>query len=124
MGAIFGMPYITLTAGTTTTGTALWLGPDGIQGWSMHVITTGTLTGSFRFYRSSDPRARPDRSAVDQAAAKWREFTSDVAAQISNPAAGTTDFEVMVSDFRSDFVRMDYVHTSGTGTVTSFFSGH
>ena len=123
MGAILAMPYMTLTAGTNTTGNTLWLGPDGITKWSMMVITTATLTGNFRFYRSSDPRARPDRTAVDRAAAVWTEFTADVAASITDPAGGVVAFEVMVSDFASDFLRMDYAHTSGTGTVTSFFSG-
>jgi hypothetical protein len=123
MGSILAMPYMTLTAGANTTGQSLCLGPDGITGWSMTVVTTGTLTGAFRFYASDDPRARPDRNAVDRAAAVWVEFTAEVAAQISNPAAGATTFKVMVSDFRSDFLRMDYVHTSGTGTVTTFFSG-
>jgi len=124
MGALLAMPYMTLAAGASTTGGSLWLGPDNVAGWSMHIITTGTLTGSFKFYRSSDPRARPDRSTADRAAAAWKEFTSDVSSMISNPAGGTTDFEVMASDFRADFLRMDYVHVSGSGTVTVFFSGH
>ncbi len=123
MGAILAMPYMTLAAGTNTTGNALWLGPDGITGWSMTVVTTGTLTGTFRFYASDDPRARPDRSAADRAAAAWVEFTADVSTMITDPAGGAVTFKVMVSDFQSDFLRMDYAHTSGTGTVSSFFSG-
>ena len=115
--------YMTLTTGLTTTGNALWLSPDEIDGWSMQVTTTGTLTGTFRFYWSNDPRARPDNSAAVKAAADWREFTSDVSAMIVNPAAGATTFEVMVDNFKRAYLRMDYVHTSGTGTVSALFSG-
>lgn len=122
MGAILAMPYTTLTVPVTTTGGALWLGPDGITAWSMTVVVTGTLTGVFRFYASDDPRARPDRSAVDRAAAVWVEFTSDVSSMITNPG-NTVTFKVMVSNFASDFLRMDYVHTSGTATIASYFSG-
>jgi hypothetical protein len=118
------MPYLALTAGATTTGGAIWLAPDNVSGWSMTVVTTGTLTGTFRFYRSDDPRARPDSSAADRAAAVWTEFTADVATSISNPGGGAVQFSVMVSDFRSAFMRMDYTHTSGTGTVMAYFSGH
>jgi len=66
----------------------------------------------------------PDGYTAQWYAAAWKEFTSDVSSMISNPAGGTTDFEVMASDFRADFLRMDYVHVSGSGTVTVFFSGH
>jgi hypothetical protein len=122
MGAILAMGYMNLAAGATTTGNAIWLGPDNVAGWSMTVTTTGTLTGSFKFYASDDPRARPDRA--DKANATWTEFTSDVSASITNPAGGAVTFKVMVSGFRSDFVRMDYVHVSGSGTVAANFSGH
>jgi hypothetical protein len=84
------------------------------------VITTGTLTGSFKFYLSNDPRARQDNA--DKANAVWQEFTTDVAAMITNPAAGTTQFTVNVSDFRADYVRMDYVHSGGSGTVKAYFT--
>jgi hypothetical protein len=123
MGMIPPMKYLDLPVGVTTTGNALWLAPDGIAGWSMSV-KTGSLTGAFRFYRSDDPRARPDSSPVDRAAAVWAEFTSEVASQITNPAAGAALFNVVVPNFRSAFLRMDYVHTSGTGPVEAFFSGH
>ena len=115
------MQYMNLTVGATTTGGPLGpLSVDCVEGFSMTVITTGTLTGVFRFYRSNDPRARQDHP--QRASAVWQEFTSDVSALISNPAGGAAQFTVDVSDFRSDYVRMDYVHTSGTGTVQAFFT--
>lgn len=122
MGAILAMGYLNLAAGASTTGGSLWLAPDHVPGWSMTVTTTGTLTGSFKFYASDDPRARQDHPS--KASATWTEFTSDVSSMITNPAGGTATFKVMVSNFRSDFLRMDYVHVSGSGTVIANFSGH
>lgn len=121
---ISAMKYMNLPAGVTTTGGSLWLEPDCVGNWSMSVSTTGTLTGAFRFYRSDDPRARQDRSPQDRAAAKWAEFTTEVAAQITNPAGGAVSFQVTRTDFPHDFLRMDYVHTGGAGTVEAYFSGH
>lgn len=122
MGMIPAMNYMNLSSGANTTGGSLWLAPDDVVGWSMTVTTTGTLTGAFKFYASDDPRARQDHPS--KASATWTEFTSDVSSQISNPAGSTTTFKVMVSNFRSDFMRMDYAHTSGAGTVIANFSGH
>ncbi len=113
--------YMTLAAGATTTGGALWLAPDCISNWSMQVVTTGTLTGAFRFYESNDMRARPDHP--DRANAVWHEFTSEVASQWTNPAGGAVVFRVKGEDQSAQFMRMDYVHTSGTGTVSARFSG-
>jgi|SRR6185436_9035332 len=104
-------------------GGSLWLGADCITGWSMTVKTSGTLAGAFRFYRSDDPRARQDASPTDQAAAVWIEFTTDVSTQIVNPAGSAVTFQVMVSDFRSGFLRMDYVGTGGAGNIESWYSG-
>lgn len=112
-----------ISGATTITGGSLWLGADGINGFSITVATTGTLSGAFRFYRSDDPRARQDASPTDQAAAKWVEFTADVAAQIVNPAGAPANFSVMASDFRSGFLRMDFVGTGGSGTIESWYSG-
>lgn len=104
-------------------GGSLWLGADCISGWSMTVSTTGTLTGAFRFYAADDPRARQDASAADQLLVKWTEFTSDVTTQIVNPAGTPTTFRVMVSDFRSGFLHMDYAGVSGAGNIESWYSG-
>jgi len=113
--------YMNLAAGATTTGGAIGpLTADYVEDFSATVITTGTLTGAFRFYRSNDPRARSDNA--DRANAKWQEFTADVSAMISNPAGSTTQFTVDVSDFRSDYLRIDYTHTSGSGTVQIYLT--
>ena len=107
----------------TIKGGSLWLGADAINGFSMTVATLGTLAGAFRFYMSDDPRARQDASAADQLLAKWTEFTSDMAAQITNPAGGAVNFRVMASDFRAGFLRMDFVGTGGAGAIESWYSG-
>lgn len=120
---IGAMQYLSVTNPTgTTTGATLWLEPDCVHGFAMTAKTTGTLTGAFKFYKSQDPRARPDNASTSSAV--WDEFTTEVASQITNPAGGTAQFDVDVSDFRAAFLRVDYVHTSGTGTITMFFSGH
>lgn len=113
--------YMNLAAGATTTGGAYGpLSVDGVEGFSATVITTGTLTGAFRFYRSNDPRARQDH--FERSSAVWQEFTTDVSAMISNPAGAAAQFTVDVSDFRSDYLRIDYTHTSGSGTVKIFLT--
>lgn len=124
MGMIPAMQYTSLTnpAAGTSKGGSLWLAPDCVGNWSMQVSTTGTLTGAFRFYKSSDPRARQDHP--DYAKAKWVEFTTDVAASITNPAGAPVSFLVKQTDFPDDFLRMDYAQTGGAGTVEAFFSGH
>lgn len=113
--------YMNLSAGATTTGGAIGpLTADRVNGFSATVVTTGTLTGAFRFYLSNDPRARQDNA--DKANAQWQEFTTDVSSMIVNPSGGTTSFTVNVSDFRADYLRIDYVHTSGSGTVKIYLS--
>jgi hypothetical protein len=107
----------------TIRGGSLWPGADCVTGFSFTVVTVGTLAGAFRFYMSDDPRARQDASATDQALARWNEFTAAVAAQIVNPAGAPTNFQVMASDFRSGFVRMDFVGTGGAGAIESWYSG-
>ena len=110
--------YMNLSSGVTTTGGAIGpLTADRCTGFSATVNTTGTLTGTFKFYLSNDPRARQDRSSADRAAAVWTEFTTDVSSMITNPSGGTTSFTVNVSDFRAEYLRVDYTHTSGSGTV-------
>ena len=116
------MTLLVPSAGTWRGG-SLYLNADAITGFSITVVAAGTMTGAFRFYSSDDPRARQDASASDQAAARWNEFTTAVAAQIVNPAGGPTNFQVQVSDFRAGFLRMDYENVSGIGGVNSWYSG-
>jgi hypothetical protein len=115
--------FTPVTAITIKRGGSMYLGADSITGFSMTVSTTGNLAGAFRFYLSDDPRARQDMSITDQAAAKWMEFTSVVASQVVNPAGTPVSFQVLVSDFRSGFMRMDFEASAGTGTVESWYSG-
>jgi hypothetical protein len=122
---ISAVKYMTLAANTSTTGGSMWLAPDGCDGFSFTVKYVDLVAGvgAFKFFKSNDPRARQDH--WDKANAVWTEFTADVAAQITNPASASAQFDVDVSGFKSDFVRMDYAATSGTLTsIDVWFSAH
>jgi hypothetical protein len=117
--------YMTLAAGATTTGGPIWLAPDSINNWQMSVVT-GTLTGTFTFETSNDPRARQTASATDQAAAKWTDITATLTQGISNPSASAVDFVAInkaTIPWAGSFLRMKYTHTSGSGSVDAYFTG-
>lgn len=125
MGMISAVKYMTLAANTSTTGGSMWLSPDGCSNLSFTVKYADLVAGvgAFKFFKSNDPRARQDHP--DKANAVWTEFTTDVASQITNPASASAQFDVDVTDFASDFVRMDYASTSGTLTsIDAWFSAH
>lgn len=125
MGAIGAMKYMTLASNVDATGGSIWLDPDGCNGFSFTVKYVDLVAGvgAFKFFKSNDPRARQDH--WDKANAVWTEFTTDVAAQLTNPASASAQFDVDVPEFHADFVRMDYDATSGTLTsVDVWFSAH
>lgn len=115
-----------LDGSVSIVGGPIWLAPDNINNWSMQVVTTGTLTGTFTFEASNDPRARQTASSTDQTAAQWTDVTSALVGTITNPSGSTTN-QVIINKtsvpWSGAFLRMKYTKSSGAGTVTAYFNG-
>lgn len=109
----------TATSTNTVTGGSIWLGPDHITGGSFHVEVGGDATGTFKYYASNDPRARPDHAEF--ANRDGDEITSDLT--FTNPAGSGVSEIVSISDMQFEFIWVTYTNSSGEGPVKVYFSG-
>ena len=87
-------------------------GPAGLDGFSLHLVWTGTPTGTFTLWASD----RPDASLTDDT--DWVQFTTGIT--FTNPAGSASKGLYEVGNARSLKYRVKYVNASGTGTLSAW----
>lgn len=106
------------TSGTASTEKVIWAG--AANGFSVHLVTTGTLTGAtgWAIEGSNGPELNNRRSSgPDTTTFDW----VDLGLTISQPAGAATNQLIIASDWRGGWIRVRWVHTgvSGTGNVAA-----
>lgn len=100
IGVATGAPYYSIP----------WGKPDSIN-WSVHIETTGTLTGTWSLWLSN----KPNPSLANDA--DWAE---DTAFPETNPAGAATEYVVAASNSSFARARLKYVNTSGAGSILAW----
>lgn len=99
-------------SGTSTYYSKMWSGHES-QAYAMHVVWSGTPTGTFTLWMSdiSNPSETDDTD--------WVQDTSFVP---TNPAGAAGKFRDDVYGAAARRKRLKYVNASGTGTIKAYVS--
>lgn len=85
--------------------------------WSIHIITTGTLSGPIELWRSNVPE--PNEANDDD----WVEVTDTSEWSPPDPAGSTLNAMVEIGNSSAYHYRLKYDDTSGSGTITAWVFG-
>ncbi len=104
------IPSITNPSGTSYS--MPWSGRLA-DGYGLHVNYTGTLTGTFTLWMSD--KQKP--SLADDT-----DWVQDTGFAPTNPAGSAGKFRDDTSNAKSEWKRLKYVQSSGSGTITAYVS--
>ncbi len=123
------IPKTTLSGGGTTTVTSrvIELNRREASNVSVHTLfnedAPNSLEADVFMEVSIDPRANPNASAADQAAAKWIDVTA-LGLTVAAIVAGVGSVMDIFSTMTVAYFRQRIVHTAGTGDARSYIAGH
>lgn len=84
------------------------------RSWGLHVITTGTLTGTWTLW-ASDKR-HPDESTD----ADWVDTSAHADFVETNPAGAATNWRVNSTLIKATWLRLKFVQSGGSGTIYAY----
>lgn len=89
---------------------------NGLVRASLHIVWTGTPTGTFTLWASN--KLKPDASSDSD----WVQVTSEWAT-IANPAGAAGQMLIADQDMAYRWVRLKYVNASGSGAFDAWAQG-
>ena len=84
--------------------------------WSLHIETTGTLTGTWTLWSSNKPQ--PDPTDDDD----WIDISTHAGFVETNPAGAATKWTATPDHLPGAWFRLKYVNGSGTGNLYAWVS--
>lgn len=96
---------------TNTYYSRIWGGLGNQDGYGLHVVTDGTLTGTWTLWMSDK------RDPVLTSDADW---VQDTGFSPTNPAGAASKFRDDTSTAKARWKRLKYVNASGTGNIFAY----
>lgn len=84
--------------------------------WSLHVETTGDLTGTWTLWISN--KKHPNEASDSD----WVDISTHAGFVETNPAGATTKWAATPDHLTGAWFRLKYVNTSGTGNILAWVS--
>lgn len=99
---------------TNTYYSSPWSG--NVASFGSHVITSGTLTGTWTLWATD----KPDASLADDT--DWVDVSAHADFVETNPAGAATKWVFSSSLLQHRLLRLKYVNASGTGNLTAYIT--